>query len=157
MARRRRTSDFEVLLEMLSWFFSHVPPWSSIPVAIIGFFLIPALMTTQFQTSEFKSAVEMFGWVIGGIWAIVWLAGGVGGWITRRRQATSGGTGKVFFGGGPMASPRVAAPSRPVCPVCGSFMVLRRAKRGAHAGTKFWGCPHYPKCKGITNLDGLSS
>jgi restriction system protein len=36
----------------------------------------------------------------------------------------------------------------PVCPKCGAEMVLRTAKRGAHAGESFWGCPNYPKCTG---------
>lgn len=140
------------MLEMLSRLFIHIPPWLSIPVAIVGLFLIPALMSTQVKTPEFKSVIEIFGRVIGGIWAIAWLAGGLGGWITRRRQAAVGGTGKAFIGESPNALP-VGTPSHPVCPVCGSSMVLRRAKRGAHAGSEFWGCSQYPKCKGILNLD----
>ena len=34
------------------------------------------------------------------------------------------------------------------CPVCGGPMVLRQAKRGANAGTPFFGCSQYPACKG---------
>lgn len=37
----------------------------------------------------------------------------------------------------------------PTCPVCGSFMTLRTAKRGRYAGNQFWGCVTYPKCRGI--------
>ena len=33
------------------------------------------------------------------------------------------------------------------CPACGSTMVLRTAKKGAHAGTTFWGCSTFPKCR----------
>lgn len=36
----------------------------------------------------------------------------------------------------------------PFCPVCQSRMVKRTAKRGANAGTEFWGCTRYPDCKG---------
>lgn len=36
----------------------------------------------------------------------------------------------------------------PVCPVCHSAMVKRTAKRGANAGSAFWGCSQYPGCKG---------
>jgi len=43
-------------------------------------------------------------------------------------------------------APTQAAPS---CPKCRSPMVLRTAKRGSHAGSSFWGCPQYPKCKAI--------
>lgn len=36
----------------------------------------------------------------------------------------------------------------PVCPRCGSPMILRTARRGAKAGDQFWGCSRYPKCQG---------
>lgn len=44
-----------------------------------------------------------------------------------------------------------ASPSRdvPVCPKCGSQMILRTAKQGPNAGNEFWGCSTYPKCHGI--------
>lgn len=35
------------------------------------------------------------------------------------------------------------------CPLCHSPMVLRTAAKGPHAGSKFWGCSTFPKCKGI--------
>ena len=34
-----------------------------------------------------------------------------------------------------------------VCPKCGGTLVLRRARRGANAGSQFWGCGNYPKCR----------
>jgi restriction system protein len=36
----------------------------------------------------------------------------------------------------------------PTCPVCGSAMVQRTARRGARAGTTFWGCASFPQCRG---------
>jgi restriction system protein len=36
----------------------------------------------------------------------------------------------------------------PVCPRCGSEMVMRKARQGANAGQSFWGCPKYPTCRG---------
>lgn len=47
--------------------------------------------------------------------------------------------------------PTPPAPSAagPTCPRCGRQMVRRTAQIGAHAGSEFWGCPSYPKCKGI--------
>lgn len=36
----------------------------------------------------------------------------------------------------------------PACPACGKPMVLRTARKGKHAGSQFWGCAGYPKCKG---------
>ncbi len=34
------------------------------------------------------------------------------------------------------------------CPKCNSKMVYRTAKKGKHAGTGFWGCSRFPKCRG---------
>jgi len=41
----------------------------------------------------------------------------------------------------------------PVCPKCGNPMVLRTARKGANAGSQFWGCCGYPKCKGTRQID----
>ena len=38
------------------------------------------------------------------------------------------------------------------CPSCGQPMILRTSKRGANAGTQFWGCSTYPKCKGTRKI-----
>ena len=40
-------------------------------------------------------------------------------------------------------------PAAPLCPKCGSTMVLRTAKSGANQGERFWGCPNYPRCRGV--------
>jgi four helix bundle suffix protein len=34
----------------------------------------------------------------------------------------------------------------PTCPACGKSMVLRTARRGTLAGSRFWGCTSYPRC-----------
>jgi four helix bundle suffix protein len=41
----------------------------------------------------------------------------------------------------------------PPCPACGQRMVLRTARKGAHAGSRFWGCAGYPRCTGTRRLD----
>ena len=46
-----------------------------------------------------------------------------------------------------------AAIKPPTCPKCGRTMVLRTATRGKNAGNSFWGCPGYPKCRGIVKAD----
>lgn len=33
------------------------------------------------------------------------------------------------------------------CPICGSKLVLRTAKKGNNSGLAFWGCSAFPKCK----------
>ena len=40
----------------------------------------------------------------------------------------------------------------PHCPVCNALMVERLARRGVSAGSSFWGCSNYPKCRGTRAL-----
>ena len=47
--------------------------------------------------------------------------------------------------------PSMDIPQARTCPRCGSTLVLREAKRGRHAGRKFWGCSGYPRCRYIEN------
>lgn len=39
------------------------------------------------------------------------------------------------------------------CPVCGSPMVRREAKRGANVGKAFYGCSRFPVCRGIVAIE----
>lgn len=43
---------------------------------------------------------------------------------------------------------RAAPAASPACPLCSKAMVRRTAKRGANAGSEFWGCTGYPACRG---------
>ncbi len=47
---------------------------------------------------------------------------------------------------------RADLPKPPKCPKCGALTVLRTAKAGKTPGSQFWGCTHYPNCKGIVAL-----
>lgn len=40
-----------------------------------------------------------------------------------------------------------SATQEKICPKCGKSLILRTAKRGAHAGEHFWGCLGYPHCR----------
>lgn len=40
----------------------------------------------------------------------------------------------------------------PGCPLCGSEMIKRTAKKGRNAGNKFWGCSQYPNCRGVESI-----
>lgn len=42
----------------------------------------------------------------------------------------------------------------PACPNCATPMVKRRGKRGAIAGSEFWGCSSYPLCRGTRRIAG---
>jgi len=41
----------------------------------------------------------------------------------------------------------------PLCPKCGSKMVLRSARKGQKAGSNFWGCSNFPTCSGTKNIN----
>ena len=40
----------------------------------------------------------------------------------------------------------------PFCPTCGMAMVERVARRGPNVGSRFWGCPKYPGCRGTRQV-----
>ena len=40
-------------------------------------------------------------------------------------------------------------PAEPTCPRCGGKLIKRVARKGANAGNVFYGCEHFPKCRGI--------
>jgi len=42
--------------------------------------------------------------------------------------------------------------AEPVCPECGSKMVLRTARKGKNAGNQFWGCSTFPRCRGTRDV-----
>jgi restriction system protein len=43
---------------------------------------------------------------------------------------------------------RTQAAESPSCPSCSGPMVRRESKRGANAGSPFWGCQKFPACRG---------
>lgn len=52
----------------------------------------------------------------------------------------------------PSSLPSRSVSATPECPVCGSEMAKRIAKRGSLAGQAFWGCTRYPGCRGTRQL-----
>ncbi len=62
---------------------------------------------------------------------------------------------EVKLTGQPVAVPPAPAVTKgpPLCPKCGQPMVVRTVqKEGPHKGTRFWGCPNYPKCRGVREM-----
>ena len=52
----------------------------------------------------------------------------------------------------PPATVEVNEDGKPLCPKCGSPMVIRVASRGERKGERFYACPQYPKCRSILPL-----
>lgn len=61
-----------------------------------------------------------------------------------RKQLKGGGAAN----GRSVAQITPLRPAAPDCPQCAKPMVRRVAKRGAQAGSTFWGCEGYPQCRG---------
>jgi hypothetical protein len=40
----------------------------------------------------------------------------------------------------------------PHCPTCNGAMVIRKARRGQNQGSRFWGCPNFPRCNGTRSF-----
>lgn len=49
-----------------------------------------------------------------------------------------------------------ASETAQACPSCGKRMELRIARKGARAGSRFWGCAGYPDCKGTRPFEAAS-
>ena len=64
--------------------------------------------------------------------------------LEKRRQAISHPTDR--------SDKSKTLPAAPNCAVCGKAMVLRTARKGAKAGSQFWGCSGYPQCKSTLPL-----
>jgi restriction system protein len=50
---------------------------------------------------------------------------------------------------GQAISSQPAEEANPLCPKCGSPMVLRVARKGSQACNRFWGCTRFPTCHGV--------
>jgi len=56
----------------------------------------------------------------------------------------------------PALAPLITTADGPMtCPRCGNPMVKRVAKQGVAAGQEFWGCSHFPACRGTRNFQLL--
>jgi hypothetical protein len=56
----------------------------------------------------------------------------------------------------PDVHPSEAAPAThatPACPLCASPMVVRLARRGPAAGSRYWGCTRDPECRGRREIE----
>lgn len=47
----------------------------------------------------------------------------------------------------PIAQPAPTVSTEALCPSCNSKLVIRKARRGAHAGQEFYGCSSFPNCR----------
>ena len=83
------------MIEVMGWLFGRfLPPWSSIPIAIIGAVVIYKLIQRPVDPSAaihgfdpFSTILNMLGKLLGLLFFVACLIGGFLGWKTRRNQA----------------------------------------------------------------------
>jgi len=71
-----------MLLEMLEFVFQILPPWTCIPIGLIGFFVITALWCSMVRIAP----LQIFGVALGSIFAIISFIAGFRGVLYRRRR-----------------------------------------------------------------------
>ena len=85
------------------------------------------------------------------LYGVMAAKGATGGFVVTSARFTTDAV--EFAQGRNIEHPETAAvataqTSSPECPRCGASMQLRTARQGASAGSNFWGCTTYPKCRG---------
>ena len=83
MGRRSRNESVpEMLMEILEFVFQHVPPWTSIPLAAVGFFVIVVFWDAQVKIP----VLQIFGLMFGVVFAVICLIAGWKGAQFRKNQ-----------------------------------------------------------------------
>ena len=157
MVRRKSGGFFDDLLAV-----SAKLPWPvGVGTAVVSFFAFHALagmeVGTVVSTQEIgavaaKKMFQTIGMIGQFVVPITCLVGAAVGYLKQRRRidASVSTTAKVHSAWSRVSgSPTVnSAEHAASCPVCGSPMVRRQARRRANAGGHFYGCSRYPACKG---------
>ena len=69
--------------------------------------------------------------------------------LVRETRPESGAASKPDPWSNPVGdAERSSRALTPACPLCGSRMAMRVARRGQNSGRAFWGCSAFPRCRG---------
>ncbi len=156
MARRHRTSVFEVIIHTIS----KLPWWLGVLLAVISYVWLHniAINSTPTLTPDIRNAGNI---TINQMWHtlatilqyIIPICSLIGACISAYYQVISNRAAKVklrdeSYSANSTTTYHSKTKTTPKCPVCGGAMVERRAKKGINIGESFWGCTSYPKCRG---------
>lgn len=163
MARRPRKSPAEGFVAFAARF----PWWLCLVLAVISYAVLQAYVQTPAPVVKstadvgnnifalfFRSAA-LFGQIV---LPLLFLVAAVLSVIAQRKQRRSHDLHEDGLSGQPsarhtgMSSRSGPESATPECPLCGTRMVKRRSHRGTNAGAIFWGCAHFPECKGTRSL-----
>lgn len=135
MARRRQT-----LFEDLITLASKLPWWLAVALAVAAYFWMHGVATSEVVAAQ-----------PGGMGAVVGqsLIHGLASVGQYALPLVLGVEAPAKLFRDPLSITTIGAP---YCPICQGRMVKRKARRGENAGKAFWGCTHYPECKGTRPL-----
>lgn len=153
MARRRQSNFFEDVMDLVSM----LPWWAGLLLALFSYLWLHDVATQPVTPSP--TDIKQLGetarnqiWITFAMFMqyIIPVACILGASVSAFKQYKKSQHDQSSFSD--LDSDRSHLPhattGSPECPVCGSRMVKRTAKKGGHAGETFWGCPKYPGCRG---------
>ena len=158
---RQRSSTFEDIAVVVS----RLPWWAGVGLAIVLYLWLHHV-ASQPAPPPPADLKQMGASVTGQIWSafalylqyILPICCLIGAGLSAYRQyvpdrqSNPSGNAKHWPTAGSAAErkapPRPDLRSTPECPTCGASMVRRVAKKGGNAGESFWGCSHFPQCRG---------
>lgn len=136
--------------ESLSYILVHdLPWWVSVIVAGAVYGLLREIAPHLMQDNKLVAPIMQAAPQVAGFAALFFLMLAV---LSFWRQLLQGMTGRRKAKAQASRTPEGTMAKTPTCPSCHTPMVIRVAKQGARAGSQFWGCSHYPGCKGIHSL-----
>jgi hypothetical protein len=153
---RRRESIMDLLL-ILPW-------WVCLIVAATSYALLVYLAPLLVQGSNVTALVTKAGEVVTAVFVLLGMGGALRSMVIARRfnrQRRTNLTQDAYHPH-PQVEPTNwgnrsnttfgLSDEAPRCPSCGKSMVLRAARRGAKAGSQFWGCSGHPECQGMREI-----
>ncbi|MHB8804387.1 MAG: topoisomerase DNA-binding C4 zinc finger domain-containing protein [Coriobacteriia bacterium] len=126
---RRDDGILDMIFE-LPWWIGAI--FAGVTYLVMRFVLPGVLDGGGSISSSLAELPRMLALPVAGVVLLVAMMSGLRSLIARARGGAQGSS-----------TPSSARP----CPRCGADLVIRRASRGANAGSNFWGCSSYPKCR----------
>ena len=153
MARRKKSTFFEDMMDVVSM----LPWWMGLVLAVISYLWLHNV-ATQPRPHFPREANQLGETLVSHIWItialfmqylipVICVLGASISAFKKFNKKVSLELSQNHFGGNPHEKSK-SEYSSPECPNCGTPMVKRVAKKGERSGEAFWGCTHYPKCKG---------
>lgn len=181
MGRRYRRKQQDSILDDIFDLLKSTPIWVGPVLAVLGFalfrYLLPLLFPVKTGEADpgilIRVLLSTVSWFVGGAILFVWVLAEIHklahrgppdrqssfdspAMLSRQAmqasQTTPSTSTQPSTQAAPSPQPSTQTATSPLCPLCGSPMTIRTARKGTNAGSQFWGCPTFPDCKGTRPL-----